>query len=171
MLAVVLATALATSACVGGGSAPTPAATGRPAPDLAAFLRLPVATPSACPANQHGSASGRRSPWAGRVDVSVFVSDRAKPAVVRRLGALLRAEADVERVYAESRAQAYAEYQRLYTCSAAVPSDAVPASYRLVLAHVTQARRDALVRVVKVLPGVAAVSCDPSDPCLLAAAR
>jgi hypothetical protein len=171
MLVAVVAAALATSACVGGGSPPAPTPTGRPAPDLAAFLRLPVATPSVCPANQHGSASGRHSPWAGRVDVSVFVGDRAKPAAVRRLGALLRAEPDVERVYVESRAQAYAEYQRLYTCSAAVPADAVPASYRLVLAHVTQAQRDALVRAVKVLPGVAAVSCDPTDPCLLAAAR
>jgi len=171
MLVAVAAAALATSACVGGGGQPSSPQTGRQAHDLAAFLRLPVATPSACPAGQHGSASGRRSPWAGRVDVSVFVSDRAKPAVVRRLGTLLRAEPDVERVYAESRAQAYAEYQRLYTCSAAVPASAVPASYRLVLAHVTQARRDALVRAVKVLPGVAAVSCDPSNPCLLAAAR
>jgi hypothetical protein len=154
-------------ACGGGSSAPSSAA--RTPPDLQGFLREPVATPTACPSGASGSASGRRSPWVGHVDVSVFVDPAARPSQVRRLGDDLRHQAHVRTVYMESTAQAYGEYQRLYTCWAGVPRSAVPASYRLVLDPLAQADRDALVREIVRLPGVKDVACDPSDPCTQAA--
>ena len=165
-LLLALPAGLAT-ACSGGSSAP--AATTRTPPDLAGFLRQPVATPTACPSGVSGAASGRRSPWVGHVDVSVYVDPAARPAVVRSLGDRLRDHAHVRTVYVESAAEAYAEYQRLYTCSARVPRAAIPASYRLVLEQVGHGDRDALVREIAHLTGVRSVACDPSDPCTTAA--
>ena len=127
-----------------------------------------MATPTACPSGVTGSASGRRSPWVGHVDVSVFLTTD-RPATVAALGAQLRGTGLVAHVYFESAADAYAEYQRLYTCSAAVPKSAVPPSYRLVLKPVSHGQRDALVRKIVRMPGVRDVSCDPSDPCVSAA--
>lgn len=136
-------------------------------PDLAAFLRTPVATPTACPPDVNGSTVGRHSPWVGTVDVSVFVKSTATPAQVSTLGRQLREMADVVAVYFESHAQAYAEFQRLYTCSARVRPDQVPASYRLVLTPgLSLVTRDDLVRKIIHLAGVATVSCDPSTPCV-----
>lgn len=139
---------------------------GRHAPDLAAFLRLPVATPSACGGKVSGSTAGRRSPWVGTVDVSVFVEPSATTDQVKALGDRLRSLPQVRAVYFESADQAYAEFQRLYTCSADVPRSAVPASYRLVLAAVKRPQRDTLVAEVRGWPTVKSVSCDPSSPCL-----
>ena len=68
-------------------------------------------------------------------------------------------------VYFESAAEAFAEFQRLYTCSGDVPRSAVPASYRLVLDPIRRPARDALVAQIEAIPGVASVSCDPSSPC------
>jgi hypothetical protein len=164
---VPLLAALALAGC-GGSSSPTTLAPRTP-PDLEAFLRLPVATPSTCPSDVRGTTSGRRSPWVGHVDVSVFVASSATPAVTRRLRRELRSLDPVQAVYFESRRRAYAEFQRLYTCSADVPRRAVPASYRLVLAPVTQPVRDDLVRTIRGLAGVGSVSCDPSNPCVVAA--
>ena len=138
----------------------------RHAPDLAAFLRLPVATPSTCHGDVSGSTAGRRSPWVGTVDVSVYVEPSATAADIGSLGAQLRALPQVKSAYFESAAQAYAEFQRLYTCSADVSPSAVPASYRLVLRTLTRPARDALVTKLRGLPSVASVSCDPSSPCL-----
>lgn len=132
-------------------------------PDLDAFLRLPVATPSACPANENGTTAGRRSPWAGTVDVSVFLTVDTPSAALRRTVAALP---DVAAVFTETSVQAYAEFQRLYTCSAAVPPSAVHASLRLVLANADLGQRDTLVRQLLRLPGVETVSCDPSAPCV-----
>jgi cell division protein FtsX len=101
----------------------------------------------------------------GHVDVSVFVADGASTVAVRRLRSALTALPDVVQVYFESRAQAVAEFRRLYTCSARVPAAQVPASFRLVLRHVSHPRRDDDVRTILALPGVDSVSCDPSDPC------
>ena len=157
----VLAIAAATLAGCGGGSEPQ---SRRTPPDLAAFLRLPVATPTACP-SRPGAAAGRRSPWVGHVDVSVFVSDDVSQGALADLGATLHAEPHVTAIYAETKQQAYAEFQRLYQCSAAVPPNSLPASFRLVLDHITTPRRDALVRKIYRLPGVESVSCDPSSPC------
>lgn len=66
----------------------------------------------------------------------------------------------------EGAAQAYAEFQRLYTCWAQVPRSQTPASYRVILkptATITQ--RNALVARVLRQPAVDTVSCDPSLPC------
>ena len=128
--------------------------------------RQPVATPTACAGKVSGSTAGRRSPWVGTVDVSVFVEPTATPAQVDELGRQLRALPEVRTAYFESAAQAYAEFQRLYTCSADVPRTAVPASYRLVLSNLKRPQRDALVSRIRGLPAVSSVSCDPSSPCL-----
>ena len=132
-------------------------------PDLAAFLQLPVASPSTCPPNVNGTTAGRRSPWVGTVDVSVFLkADASLPAVQSEVAAL----PDVAAVFTETSAQAYAEFQRLYTCSADVPRSAVHASLRLVVASVDLGKRDELVRRLLRLPGVETVSCDPSASCV-----
>ena len=132
-------------------------------PDLVGFLQLPVASPSACPPNVNGTTAGRRSPWVGTVDVSVFLdSDRPLATLRPQVAAL----PDVAAVFTETGAQAYAEFQRLYTCSAGVPRSAVHASLRLVLATVDLGKRDDLVRQLLRLPGVETVSCDPSAPCV-----
>lgn len=132
-------------------------------PDLAGFLALPVASPSVCPPNVNGTTAGRRSPWVGTVDVSVFLAaDASLPELKEQVAAL----PDVAVVFAETSAQAWAEFQRLYTCSAAVAPSAVHASLRLVLATLDLARRDELVKQLLALPGVETVSCDPSAPCV-----
>src|SRR4051794_22651872 len=92
-----------------GSSAPVT----RPAPDLAPLLRQPIATPSMCSGQVSGSTSGRRSPWVGTVDVSVFLTPSLPDPQVRALGDRLRADAAVRTVYFESAAEAYAEFQRL----------------------------------------------------------
>lgn len=161
-----IAVAVLAAGCARAPAQPAATPTPRTAPDLAGFLRLPVASPATCPPGRNGTTSGRTSPWVGHVDISVFVDRRADPATVRRLGQTLRAFPDVAEVYAESAAQARAEFARLYTCSARVPAAAVPPSYRLALHAVTQGVRDDLVRTILGLAGVADVSCDPSNPCV-----
>ena len=158
--AVLVLATLALTGC-GGGSKPQAR---RTPPDLDAFLRLPVATPTACP-HRPGAAAGRHSPWVGHVDVSVFVSDNASQRDVTDLAQRLRDDPHVAAIYAETKQQAYAEFQRLYQCSAAVPPNSLPASFRLALDHVTTPQRNALVRRIYRLPGVDSVSCDPSSPC------
>ena len=132
-------------------------------PDLAGFLALPVATPSTCSPDVNGTTAGRRSPWVGTVDVSVFLKADAQLAQVHDEVAAIP---DVAVVFDETSEQAYAEFQRLYTCSAGVPSSAVHASLRLVLTTLDLGRRDALVKQLLKLPGVETVSCDPSAPCV-----
>jgi cell division protein FtsX len=102
----------------------------------------------------------------GNVDVSVFLEPSATTAQITSLGGQLRAMREVRTVYYEPADQAYAEFQRLYTCSSDVSRAAVPASYRLVLQQVTRPQRDALVTRLRGLPAVSGVSCDPSSPCI-----
>jgi hypothetical protein len=153
--------AVAIAGCA-GSSAPDKT---RQPPDLAAFLRLPVATPSSCP-RANGEASGRRSPWVGYVDISVYVARGASPTDRRDLHDALAAEPHVAHVYTETAKQAVEEFQRLYTCSAQVSRADIPASYRLVLDDATKPQRDALVRAIYRLSSVDGVSCDPSSPCV-----
>src|SRR6478672_10274400 len=83
------------TACGGSSSPPT---TTKTPPDLAAFLRLPVATPSSCPSGVSGSTAGRRSPWVGHVAVSVFVADGVNVAPRHSLYEALVHEPHVARV-------------------------------------------------------------------------
>jgi hypothetical protein len=154
---------MSAAGCSGGGS--SPAVQPRTPPDLAGFLKLPVATPTTCPADANGTTVGRTSPWVGHVDVSVYVDQHATPPAVRRLGAQLRHLSGVSTVYYESHREAVAEFARLYTCSANFPQATIPASYRLVLGGLTHVDRDAVLRRIVRLPAVGEVSCDPSDPC------
>jgi FtsX extracellular domain len=164
-LAVVALSVLATG-CGGTSKSPAAPVVARVAPDLAGFLRLPVATPSACPPTANGATVGRRSPWVGHVDVSVFLDPAVTTHETLKLGNDLRADPAVRTVYFESATQAYAEFQRLYTCWSAVSRSQTPASYRVVLAHTTTlAARDQLVRRLARRADVDSVSCDPSLPC------
>jgi hypothetical protein len=168
LAALVVGVALAATACGGHAPAAQPVTDSlHDHPDLAAFLRLPVASPSSCPPTQNGTTAGRRSPWVGTVDVSVFLPARATPAALRKLRATVAALPHVRTVFVETRAEAYAEFQRLYTCSKGVPATAVPPSLRLVLDDLIDLQtRDALVARLLRLPGVATVSCDPASPCV-----
>lgn len=130
---LVIAFGVLAAGCGGGSDATTVPLVARRAPDLAGFLRLPVATPSACPRTANGATIGRRSPWVGHVDVSVFLSPNVSTHQTLALGNALRADPLVRTAYFESKQQAYQEFQRLYTCWAAVPRSQTPASYRLVL--------------------------------------
>ena len=160
--ALLVVVAAAMTGC--GGSSPATQTTKTP-PDLAGFLRLPVATPSSCP-SAPGATAGRRSPWVGHVDVSVFVSGKASRRAVVRLGDALRALPHVTSVYTETKDEAWQEFRRLYTCSDQVPRSSLPASYRLVLDEIPLQQRDALVRQIYRMPAVKSVSCDPSSPCV-----
>lgn len=165
-VAAVVAAGLMLAGCGGGGSAPASSSPAvRTPPDLAAFLRQPVATPSTCPSTVPAATVNRTSPWVGHVDLSVFLAD-ARPVTVKRIGHLLDRAASVEQSYYESPAQAYAEFQRLYTCWTRVPRSQTPASYRVVLVPTaTIAARNRLAARMLRQPGVDTISCDPSLPC------
>ena len=164
ILVAVSAVTLTLAGC-GGASSPGAPPGLRTPPDLAAFLRQPVATPSAC-ADQPAASNGRSSPWVGHVDISVFLKRTAPSKAVRRLGARLKDAPSVEHVYFESSAEAYAEFQRLYTCWAEVPRSQAPASYRIVLLPTaTIAQRNSLVARALRDESVDTASCDPSLPC------
>jgi hypothetical protein len=160
------AMAVLASGCGGSSSNPNPSVVASAAPNLSAFLRLPVATPSACPSNVSGSTDGRTSVWAGRVDLSVFVSQSATTGQTLKLGDLLRSNSLVADVYFESKKQAYEEFQRLYTCWTSVPQSQTPPSYRVVLTPIaTLLERNVLVQRLVNLPDVDSVSCEPTVPC------
>jgi FtsX extracellular domain len=167
LLALTTCIALA-AGCGGTASAPT---TGTNAdvetpPDLAKFLQLPVATPSACPSNVSGSTDGRSSPWVGHVDISVFISSSATPTETAQLGRTLRTDPLVHKVYFESKQEAYEEFQRLYTCWTSVPESQTPASYRVVLTPLaTFLDRNNLVQRLVDMHDVDSVSCNPTVPC------
>lgn len=158
--------ALAATGCGGSSQNSDPSVVSSAAPNLQAFLKLPVATPSACPSNVSGSTDGRTSVWAGRVDMSVFLSLSATTGQVLKLGDTLRSSPLVQTVYFESKKQAYEEFQRLYTCWASVPRSQTPASYRVDLKPaVSITARDALVSRIARLRDVDTVSCNPVIPC------
>jgi hypothetical protein len=164
-----VAVAVAVAGC--GGSSGSSGATGvvvQPsAPRIKAFLKLPVASPAKCASNVSGTTSGRISPWVGHVDLSVFLDPHARTATLSSLAGGLRGNPAVLHVYYESKAEAFAEFQRLYTCSASTPNPHIPASYRVVLKPgTTVATRNRIVGTTVREPGVQTVSCDPSDPCV-----
>lgn len=159
--------AMVATGCGGSSSAPTTPVLHRAAPDLPSFLKLPIATPSACPSTVNGTTIGRASPWVGTIDVSVFLRRTVTTHQILKLGNDLRADPLVQTVYFESAKQAYQEFQRLYTCSTSVSRSQTPPSYRLVLLPTaTLAARDLLVSRVAKQPAVDTVSCDPTEPCV-----
>jgi hypothetical protein len=168
VLAVAAGCGGSSSGAGSGGSAGSAAVQVQPAaPRIKAFLKLPVATPSRCPSNVSGTTAGRISPWSGHIDISVFLDPHLTPSATAKLGAGFRDNPLVRRVFYESKAEAFAEFQRLYTCSASVNNPDIPASYRLQLtAGTTLAARNALVTQILAEPGVSTASCDPSNPCV-----
>jgi cell division protein FtsX len=158
------------AACGGSGSGSTDNAATviQPSPPrIKAFLTLPVATPSRCASTVSGTTSGRISPWVGHVDLSVFLDRHASAATVSSLGAGFRSDPQVLHVYYESKAEAFAEFQRLYTCSATTKNPDIPASYRVVLTQgTTVATRNRIVARAVREAGVETVSCDPNNPCV-----
>jgi len=165
---VFLATLVVATGCGGSGSTPSALSspTGETPPDLAKFLQLPVATPSACPSNVSGSTVGRASPWVGHVDLSVFISTSATKPEVAHLAATLNGAPLVHKVYFESQDEAYQEFQRLYTCWTSVSKSQTPASYRVVLVGTaTLIERNDLVQRLVNIDGVDSVSCNPTVPC------
>jgi hypothetical protein len=166
--ALLLCVAVLATAC---GASSTPAASTTviqpSAPRIKAFLKLPVAVPSRCASNVSGTTSGRVSPWVGHVDISVFLKPRASATVLASLRSGLRTNPQVLHVYFESKSEAFAEFQRLYTCSASTAKPHIPASYRVVLKQgTTVAVRNRIVAATVGEPGVQTVSCDPSNPCV-----
>lgn len=166
--ALLLCVAILATGCGSSGSTGTPGVVVQPsAPRIKAFLKLPVAKPSRCASNVSGTTSGRISPWVGHIDISVFIDPHASPSRVASLGAGLRSTPAVLHVYYESKAEAFAEFQRLYTCSASTPDPHIPASYRVVLKQgTTVAARNRIVGQTVAEPGVETASCDPSTPCV-----
>lgn len=161
----VLAALAGCSSAGSSGPATLPAVTATP--DLQGLLSQPVAQPRHCPPHTNGETTGRQSPWLGSVDLSVFAGRRDSPARLRAIGTYLRKQPLVRRLYFESQREAYREFQRLYTCSARLTPDRLPASWRVVLAPGTTVdERDALVARAQLLPGVQVVACDPSLPCV-----
>jgi FtsX extracellular domain len=167
-LAVTAALVAGLAGCTKTASTTTPTTVVTPAaPDIKAFLRLPVATPSACPPNANGVTVGRTSPWANTVDMSVFLKLAATSPQRQAVARTLAESPVVTKTYFESRAEAYQEFQRLYTCSTSVSPSQTPASYRVVLTpSATLGKRNILVKRVAQLPGVDTVSCDPLVPCV-----
>lgn len=159
--------ALTAAGCSSSGGTPNPLSAVHGTPNIRALLAQPVATPSVCPSTQNGTTSGRASPWVGTVDVSVYLKLTDRGSAVAALGARLRREPLVAKVYFESKREAYAEFARLYTCSAQVKPGQLPASYRVVLrSGATVGQRNALVARLQQDPAVRIVACDPSAPCV-----
>lgn len=164
MLALLLVAGCASSS---GGGAPSPLSRIHGSPDLAGLLAQPAASPSVCPSNRNGTSTGRASPWVGTVDVSIYLKRADTPAQVRAVGATLRRDPLVARVYFESAHEAYREFQRLYTCWSQVRAGDLPASYRIVLVKgATIGERNTLVARLQRDPAVTLVACDPSAPCV-----
>jgi hypothetical protein len=166
--ALLLCVVTATGCAGGSGSTAATGSVIQPsAPRIKAFLKLPVAAPARCASNVSGTTAGRISPWVGHIDISVFLSPHASRGTVSSLRAGLLRDPAVLHVYYESKAEAFAEFQRLYTCSASTPNPRIPASYRVVLKPgTTVATRNRIVATTVRLPGVETVSCDPGNPCV-----
>lgn len=77
------------------------------------------------------------SSWEGKVEVNVFLRDEITPDQQKELGAAISSMPEVQRVYYESKDQAYKEYKRMFRDTPAiwqnVDPEAMPASYRIKL--------------------------------------
>ncbi|HEX2179816.1 MAG TPA: permease-like cell division protein FtsX [Actinomycetota bacterium] len=77
------------------------------------------------------------SSWEGKVELNVFLRDEATPEEVKALDSQANGMPEVERVYFESKEQAFEEYKRMFKDSPAITENvdpnALPASYRIKL--------------------------------------
>lgn len=77
------------------------------------------------------------SSWEGKVELNVFLRDEATPDEVKALGSQANGMPEVEKVFFESKEQAFEEYQRMFKDSPAITENvdrnALPASYRIKL--------------------------------------
>lgn len=77
------------------------------------------------------------SSWEGKVELNVFLRDEATPEEVKALDSQASGMPEVERVYFESKEQAFEEYKRMFKDSPAITENvdpnALPASYRIKL--------------------------------------
>ncbi|HEV8682978.1 MAG TPA: permease-like cell division protein FtsX [Actinomycetota bacterium] len=75
--------------------------------------------------------------WASKVEVSVFIRDAASTDQITALGNKISDMPEVERVFFESREEAYGRFKKLFADSTAlienVDADAMPQSYRVKL--------------------------------------
>jgi hypothetical protein len=173
---------LAVAGCGGStGPVPTVAATSTPPPGvilpaldgdgvkkLHRLLALPVATPAVCH-SADGTSDGQPSPWDATVDFSVYLRPGASAAAIGAVGRFLRGRPEVASAYFESARQGYAEFTRLYTCSAALSAKRTPPAYRVSLrGGTTFGQRDALIARVLRLPAVErfGVACTPELACV-----
>jgi cell division transport system permease protein len=77
------------------------------------------------------------SSWEGKVELNVFLRDEATPEEVKALGSQANGMPEVEKVFFESKEQAFEEYKRMFKDSPAITENvdpnALPASYRIKL--------------------------------------
>jgi FtsX extracellular domain len=162
-LVVVTLTAVACSSSSSSGAKSKPLI--QP-PNIQALLRLPVATPSVCPSNVNGTTIGRASPWE-YTDISLYMTPHASTKDNLVVTRELKTSPYVTAIYFETARQAYAEFQHLYTCWAAVPRSQTPSSYRVNLKTTTQiSQRNALVEQLLTLPGVDTITCPAVESCV-----
>jgi cell division protein FtsX len=107
---------------------------GRSAPDR---------PPATAPATDVAGAAGLGGYWFGKTDASVFLDERVTPAQRAAIRSRIESLDVVDRVYYESRAEAYARYKELYKhkpeMTRNTDASALPESFRVLLddpAHV-----------------------------------
>lgn len=84
------------------------------------------------------------SSWEGKVELSVFLRDGITPDQQRSLEAAIRGMPEVQKVYFESKQQAFEQYKRMFKDSPAITENvdpnALPASFRIKLKDANQAQ-------------------------------
>lgn len=84
--------------------------------------------PVAAPATDTSGAAGFAGYWFGKIDVSVFLTDPVEPARRQAILDRIRSAGVAERVYHESRAEAYARFQAQFQHQPELLSGVDPAS-------------------------------------------
>jgi cell division transport system permease protein len=94
--------------------------------------------------------------WEGKVELNVFLRDQITPEQTKELDAAISAMPEVQRVFFESKADAFKEYKRMFAEQPAlidnVDADALPASYRIKLKNANSA--EAVASRLQGRPGV-----------------
>ena len=96
------------------------------------------------------------SSWEGKVELNVFLRDEATPEEIAALKTQATGMPEVERVFFESKEQAFEEYKRMFKDSPAITENvdpnALPASYRIKLKNPNSA--EAVASRLQGQPGV-----------------